>query len=151
MPSPTNSSSHILWYQQPATDWFASSPLGNGRLGACVFGGIATERLNLNEETLWSGGPRDTTNPDALEALPKIRQLINDGKPDEAEKLADETFMGRPNRLKPYQTLGDLFIDLDGHNDNIQDYRRELNLDTGVARVTYGIGDQQAFVREMFC
>src|SRR4051812_3638018 len=91
------SSTHVLWYQQPATDWFASSPLGNGRIGACVFGGVATERLNLNEETLWSGGPRDTTNPEALENLPKIRQLIKEGKPDEAEKLTDEKFMGRPN------------------------------------------------------
>src|SRR5947207_1549815 len=99
--SPTTrptASPHLLWYLQPATDWFASSPLGNGRLGACMFGGVPTERLNLNEETLWSGGARDTTNPEALANLPKIRQLIKDGKPDEAEKLADEKFMGRPNR-----------------------------------------------------
>jgi alpha-L-fucosidase 2 len=144
-----SSSPHVLWYQQPANDWFASSPLGNGRLGACVFGGLGTERLNLNEETLWSGGPRDTTNPEALENLPKIRQLIRDGKPDDAEKLADEKFMGRPNRLKPYQMLGDLFIDFDGH-ENPEVYRRQLDLDSAIARVEYRIGPQR-FAREMFC
>jgi alpha-L-fucosidase 2 len=82
--------------------------------------------------------------------LPKIRQLIKDGRPDEAEKLADEKFMGRPNRLKPYQMLADVFIDLDGHDANAEEYRRELDLDSAIARVTYRIG-QQRFSREMFC
>jgi alpha-L-fucosidase 2 len=85
-----------LWYRQPATNWVSALPVGNGRLGAMVFGGIASEKLQLNEDTLWAGGPYDPDNTNALAALPEVRRLIFDGKYAEAQKLAGEKMMGKP-------------------------------------------------------
>lgn len=137
-----------LWYQKPAEEWTEALPVGNGRLGAMVFGGVARERIQLNEETLWDGGPRDTTNPQALTALPKVQQLLFEDKNDEATKLAGETMLGIPERIKSYQSLGELVIDF-SHDGEITDYRRELNLDTGIARTTYRCGNT-TFTREVF-
>lgn len=138
-----------LWYREPAISWEKQAlPIGNGRLGAMVFSGVEKDRLQLNEDTLWSGAPRDTTNPQALQALPKVRQLLFDGKPEEAAKLAAEAMMGRPMTVKPYQSLGDLRLDFPGHA-GAKDYRRELDLETGVLRVTYRVGDTN-YTREMF-
>ena len=137
----------ILWYQKPAEEWTEALPVGNGRLGAMVFGGVARERIQLNEETLWDGGPRDTTNPKALAALPKVQQLLFEDKNDEATKLAGETMLGVPERIKSYQSLGELVIDFT-HDGEITDYRRELNLDTGIARTTYRCGNA-TFTREV--
>jgi len=123
-------------------------PVGNGRLGGMVFGGIAKERIALNEDTIWNGKKRDRVNPEALKALPEVRRLLFEGKVKEAETLEDQKMMGIPNRQPPYQPLGDLNIEFSGHED-VKDYRRELNLATGVVRVTYRIGDA-ACTREVF-
>jgi alpha-L-fucosidase 2 len=137
-----------LWYRQPAAQWVEALPIGNGRLGGMVFGGVADERVQLNEDTFWSGGPYESTNPDALRYLPQVRQLINDGKYADAMQLADEHLMGRPLYLQAYQPLGDLRLAFAGQ-DEPTDYRRELNLDTAVLTVTYTIGPRR-FTREYF-
>ena len=85
-----------LWYRRPAVEWEQALPVGNGRLGAMVFGGIVQEHLTLNEDTLWSGGPYDPTNPEALAALPQVRALIFAGKYREAHKLVEAKMMARP-------------------------------------------------------
>ncbi len=138
----------LLWYRQPAAKWEDALPLGNGRLGAMVFGGVQRERIQLNEDTIWNGRKRDRVNPEAAQALPEVRRLLFEGKPLEATKLADQKLMGVPNRQPPYQPLGDLILTFPDH-DNAQDYRRELNLATGMAKVTYRIGDAR-FTREVF-
>ena len=138
----------VLWYQKPAKAWVDALPIGNGRLGAMVFGGVERERIQLNEETLWDGGPRDTNNPKALEALPKVQQLLFDDKNEEATKLAGETMLGIPERIKSYQSLGDLFLKF-FHDGEPTEYHRELNLNTGIAKTTYRCEDVN-FSREVF-
>ncbi len=125
-----------LWYRQPAKVWDEAQPVGNGRLGAMVFGGVAAERLQLNEDTLWDGYKRDTTNPAALQALPEVRRLLFEGKNKEATALAGRTMMGIPQRIKSYQSLGDLFIEMPGIA-AVEDYRRDLDLDTGIAALRF--------------
>src|SRR5258706_594665 len=110
-----------LWYQQPAKNWNEALPVGNGRIGAMIFDGVNAERLQLNEDSLWSGAPQDADNSEALEALPEIRKLLFDGKYEEAEKLANRTLVcvgrgsanGRPGRAPygSYQMLGDLMLE----------------------------------------
>ena len=138
----------VLWYTHPAQKWGDAQPIGNGRLGGMVFGGVAQERIQLNEDTIWNGKKRNRVNPEALKALPEVRRLLFAGKPVEAEALEERTMMGIPNRQPPYQPLGDLNITFAGE-DNATDYHRELNLATGVARVTYRIGDA-TYMRELF-
>lgn len=138
----------VLWYQHPAQKWGDALPVGNGRLGAMVFGGIAKERIQLNEDTIWNGKKRDRVNPESLKALPEVRRLLFAGKTREAEAIEATSMMGIPNRQPPYQPLGDLNIELSGQ-DNPTAYRRELDLATGVVRVTYRIGDA-AYTREVF-
>jgi len=137
-----------LWYRRPATKWVEALPVGNGRLGAMVFGGFPEERIQLNEETLWDGYRRDTTNPKALEALPKVRELLFEGKNDEATRLAGDTMMGVPERIKSYQSLGDLFLTMPQET-AVAKYRRELDLDTGIATTSYAV-DGVKFRREVF-
>jgi len=137
-----------LWYRAPAEKWVEAIPIGNGRLAAMVFGGTENERLQLNEDTLYSGGPYDPSNPEALETLPKVRQLIFDGKYRDADALIGEKMMARPLRQMPYQPVGDVLLGFPGHND-VSDYRRELDLDTAIARVTYTV-DGVRFMREIF-
>ena len=137
-----------VWYRQPASKWSEAFPLGNGRIGAMVFGGIQNERVQLNEDTIWNGRKRDRVNPEAAKYLPEVRRLLFDGKPLEATKLAEQKLMGIPNRQPPYQPLGDLLLNFPGHEGAV-DYRRELNLETGIATVTYRIGDAH-FTREVF-
>ena len=137
----------VLWYQKPAEAWTEALPVGNGKLGAMVFSGVERERIQLNEETLWDGGPRDTNNPKALEALPKVQQLLFDDKNEEATKLAGETMLGVPERIKSYQSLGDLFLEFS--HDGVAQYSRELDLNTGIAKTTYCYGDVR-FTREVF-
>ncbi|MCE9553391.1 MAG: glycoside hydrolase family 95 protein, partial [Planctomycetes bacterium] len=146
-----------LWYKQPVLAgrggklaWDQGMPIGNGRLGGVVFGQTANERIQLNEDTLWGGGPRDTNNPDALAALPKVRKLLFDGDPGAALNLANEKMMGRPKTVESYQTLGDLWLDIKNPEGAITDYRRELDLDSGMVRVAYKAGDVQ-MRREVFC
>ncbi|MEO6995741.1 MAG: glycoside hydrolase family 95 protein, partial [Lacunisphaera sp.] len=128
-----------LHYQRPATEWVEALPVGNGRLGAMVFGGIHQERLQLNEDTLWAGGPYDPANPEALAALPEIRRLIAAGDYAAAQKMTQGKFMAHPMQEMPYQTVGDLMFTFSG-GDAVVGYRRELNLDTAVAKTEYAIG-----------
>ena len=106
----------MLWYQHPAQRWGDALPIGNGRLGGMVFGGIAKERIQLNEDTIWNGKKRDRVNPEALKALPEVRRLLFEGKVKEAEALEDQKMMGIPNRQPPYQPLGDLNIEFSGQD-----------------------------------
>src|SRR5215468_1669962 len=137
-----------LWHDRPAPQWDHATPVGNGRLGAMIFGLMNRERIQLNEETLWSGGPRDTVNVEAISEIGNVRRLLFSGKPREAIELADETMMARPRRLLPYQTLGDLWLTFEG-GEAATDYRRELDLASAVARVSYRAGGVR-FTREIF-
>ncbi|MGE5294437.1 MAG: glycosyl hydrolase family 95 catalytic domain-containing protein, partial [Solirubrobacterales bacterium] len=137
-----------LWYTEPAKQWTDALPIGNGRLGAMVFGGVAEERIQLNEDTLWDGFPQDTTNPQALETLPEVRKLLFEGKNADATKLAGEKMMGRPQGVLSYQSLGDLHIATPTAG-TLGDYRRSLDLDTGIARTTW-TADGVRFTREVF-
>jgi alpha-L-fucosidase 2 len=137
-----------LWYKQPAEQWTEALPIGNGRLGAMIYGGVARERLQLNEDTLFAGGPYDPSNPDALAALPRVRQLIDEGKFAEAQALANEKMMGRPIRMPSYQTVGELILTF-GASSYAQDYRRSLDLDSAIA-ITRFTQDGVVFTREAF-
>jgi alpha-L-fucosidase 2 len=128
-----------LWYLKPASEWVEALPVGNGRIGAMIFGGVTNERIQFNEHTLWKGEPRDYSNPGASNHLAEIRRLLFDGKQKEAEQLAMKEFMSVPLRQMPYQPFGDLILDFPGH-ESASDYRRELDLDQGVARTTYKVG-----------
>ena len=143
-----------LWYRQPAAKWEEALPVGNGRIGAMVFGGVRQERLQLNEDSLWSGAPQDADNPAALEALPKIRELLFAGKYAEAQRLTDKTQIckgrGDKGAFGSYSTLGDLEITFEGHNASPEDYRRELRLDQAIARTTYRTADGVTMTRETF-
>jgi alpha-L-fucosidase 2 len=136
----------VLWYKQPAKEWVEALPVGNGRLSAMVFGGFDTERLQLNEETIWDGYAFDHNNLEALDALHEVRKLLFEGKNAEATETA-KNMMGVPERVLSYQPLCDLYLEFsDGE---VKDYRRELNLDNGIARTEYSINGVH-FVREVF-
>jgi alpha-L-fucosidase 2 len=137
-----------LWYRRPASVWTEALPVGNGRLGAMIFGGVQHERLQLNEDTLWAGGPYDPNNTNALAALQEIRRLIFDGNYNEADKLISRTMMAIPLSQMPYQTVGEVFLEFPTGL-TTENYRRDLNLDTAVSRVSYTI-DKVDFSREVF-
>ena len=139
---------NILFYTHPAREWNQALPLGNGRLGAMVFGNVAGERIQLNENSLWMGGPRDTNNPDAIEHLAEVRRLLFAGMPVEAYAVAEKYSMGSPFRLESYQSLGDLRLTFE-HEGTPADYRFELDIDSAIARLTYRIGDVR-YAREVF-
>ena len=139
---------HTIWLRSAASQWDHAFPVGNGRLGAMVFGSVNRERIQLNEETLWMGGPRETDNPEALANLPEVRRLLFADRPREAYARAERKLMGRPWRLESYQSLADLRLNFD-HEGTISDYRRELDLDAAVARVSYRI-DGVLHTREVF-
>jgi alpha-L-fucosidase 2 len=156
-----------LWYRAPASDhpllpleaprqsrqagtaeWVRALPVGNGRLGAMLFGGIVHERLQLNEDTLWAGRPYDPVNPDAKDALPAIRRLLAERKYPEAAKLVEAKAMSKPLAQMPYETVGDLaltFLRVDA----VENYRRDLDLATATAHVSFTTGGV-AFSREVF-
>jgi alpha-L-fucosidase 2 len=127
-----------LWYDKPAAAWTQALPLGNGRLGAMVFGGVADERIQVNEATLWGGGPHDYTNPQAASHLAELRALIFAGRIQDAERLTAQ-MMGNPPLLMPYQPFCDLRLRFEGQGD-ATDYGRELSLDAAEASVTYAAG-----------
>lgn len=139
-----------LWYRQPASEWTEALPVGNGRIGAMIFGGTAHERLQLNEDTLWTGGPYDPVNPAARAALPEVRRLVAAGRYAEAEALADARLMGTPRTQMAYQSVGHLLLDLPAAEPGkITGYRRELDLDSAVSTVRFrldGVGHR----REIF-
>ncbi|KFN09152.1 glycoside hydrolase family 95 protein [Paenibacillus macerans] len=140
---------HRLWYRKPAAEWNEALPIGNGRLGAMIFGGTAEEKLQLNEDSVWYGGPRDRNNEDALPHLPQIRKLIMEGRLQEAEELAALTMTGLPEAQRHYLPLGDLLLSFADHEQPAQDYMRELDLENGVSRISYRIGEVR-YTRELF-
>ena len=124
--------SHILWYDKPAAMWTEALPLGNSRLGAMVYGTPATDRLQLNEETIWAGRPNNNANPEAREYLPRVRELVWQGKYKEAQDMATAHVMAKTNSGMPYQPFGDLYVSFPGLEE-YSDYRRELSLDSARA------------------
>ncbi len=147
-PPTPSSNPNLLWYRQPATKWVEALPLGNGRLGAMVFGGAPVERIQLNEDSVWAGEKRDRNNPAGKANLAEVRRLLFAGQVREAEQLAERTIISTPKRLPPYQTLGDLALRF-SKQEQFSNYRRELDLDNGLARVTYESGGAR-FTREIF-
>jgi alpha-L-fucosidase 2 len=162
--APPPASPLSLWYREPAGDrpaaaprpaaavasaeWVRALPVGNGRLGAMVFGGVVNERLQLNEDTLWAGGPYNPVNPEARGALPEVRRLIADGKYAAAATLASQKVTAKPLSQMPYQTVGDLMLTFNGVN-VVEHYRRDLDLSTATAHVSYTAGGV-TFEREVF-
>ncbi len=139
-----------LWYNKPAGEWTEALPVGNGRLGAMVFGSTVTEHIQLNEESLWTGGPIERANPEALKYLNKVRQLLFEGEYAEGDRLAQEKIMGYRQEagLHTYQTLGDLFLEFEGL-ENITNYHRELDLRNAIASTTFESNGIR-FKREVF-
>ena len=133
----TNAQQNLrLWYDKPAADWNSALPIGNGTLAAMIFGGPAVDRLQLNEGTVWAGSPNNNSNPEALAALPKVRELIFANKNLEAMNMATEKIMSQTNFGMPYQTMGDLYLSFPNQN-GYSAYTRDLNLNTAVASVKY--------------
>jgi alpha-L-fucosidase 2 len=127
-----------LWYKQPAKLWTDALPVGNGRLGAMVFGGVAHERIQFNESSMWTGEPHDYAHHGASKYLAQIRELLLAGKQADAEKLAMQEFMGVPVRQKAYQAFGDIELDFPAlEGAQVTGYRRSLDLDTAITTVEY--------------
>ena len=138
----------ILWYRRPATRWNEGMLMGNGLMGINVFGGTKQERIALNESSFWSGSPHDYNNPDAIKYFSKIRELIDAQKFREAEKMVTAHFWGIPASQQCFEPIGDLLLSFDSA-DAILEYRRELDMETGVAKITYRDGDA-LITREVF-
>jgi alpha-L-fucosidase 2 len=137
-----------LWYPAPAQLWEEALPIGNGRLGAMVFGGALQERIQLNENTIWAGSPNRNDNPEALEALPEIRKRIFSGDYLGAQALANQQFISKTSQGMPYQTAGDLLLTMQGH-EGYTGYYRELDLAQAITSTRYTVGGTE-FSREMF-
>ncbi len=137
-----------LWYDKPAAEWVEALPVGNGRLGAMVFGGVGHERLQLNEDTLYAGGPYQQVNPDAQAYLAEVRALLFAERYAEAQALADRHLMSRPLKQMPYQPAVDLLIDMPGGN-AASHYRRSLDLDAAIALTSFA-RDGITITREVF-
>jgi len=137
-----------LWYDSPAANWNEALPIGNGRLGAMVFGGPGKEQLQLNEETVWSGGPNSNITSESGAAIPKLRKLIFEGKFEEAQAIADVDMFPKKNSGMIYQPAGNLFLKFDGH-EKASNYYRDLNIEKAVATVTYKV-DGVSYKREIF-
>ncbi len=138
----------VTYTRQSYKQWAQALPVGNGRLGAMVFGGTSFERIQLNEETLRDGGPIDRNNPNAIDYLPEVRRLLFEGNVQEAQNLLNTKMLGMPPRAKDYETLGDLWLTFPGIT-SMENYRRELDLDTGIASVTFESGGV-TYTREVF-
>ncbi len=151
-----------LWYDEPAQVWNQALPLGNGTMGAMVFGGVSRDRWQLNESTVWTGHPREYAHPGAVKHLPVIRELLQEMRvleragewkkagelQEQAEELAQNEFMSIPLRLTKYQPMADLYLDFPTH-EHVDDYRRELDLTTGLSTVSY-VHRGNRFTRESF-
>ena len=144
------SSPPTVWYEAPAARWLAALPVGNGRLGASVFGRVYKETVIVNEESVWTRWPDDRNNPGALNALPEVRRLLMEGRVEQAHTLAELTMFGMPHRQASYQVLGDMTLLVGGHHEElVSDYRRSLDLDDGILAVEYEL-DGTRFRREAF-
>ena len=137
-----------LWYREPAKNWNEALPLGNGSLGAMVFGKPECEYIQFNEDTVWYGGPMDRNNPDAKQSLPKIRKLLAEGKIRDAEQLMLEALSGTPQSQRHYEPLGDTHLYFPG-NSGYTDYVRSLDLDTAIYESQFTV-DGVTYQREMF-
>ena len=137
-----------LWYDKPARFWHEALPIGNGRMGGMVHGGITRELIQLNEDSVWSGKHLNRINPDAKENLPVIRKLIREGRVEEAQQLAMYALSGVPNSQRSYQTAGECCLQMH-HGDEVQDYRRELELAEGISRVAYTVQGVR-YIRESY-
>nr|WP_299381135.1 glycoside hydrolase family 95 protein [Allomuricauda sp.] len=135
-----------LFYNQPASKWVEALPIGNGRMGAMVYGGVTEDRIQFNEETLWTGEPHDYSNKGAYKFLPKIQQLLAEGKQQEADDLAAKEFMSEPLHQKAYQPFGDLILNFPGHG-NYKNYKRVLDIDNAIATTSYAV-DGVNYTRE---
>lgn len=137
-----------LWYKQPATVWEEALPVGNGRIGAMVFGDPVNEKIQINEESIWAGSKINNNNTAALKNLPDLQKAIFENRYSEAVKIAEKSFLGTPPRIRSYQPLGDLMISYkwDGSPDN---YRRELDLRTGIATTSFFV-DGKSYTQEVF-
>jgi alpha-L-fucosidase 2 len=130
----------LMWYESPAENWEEALPVGNGRLGAMVFGNFGEERIQLNEETYWSGGPYSTVVEGGAEVLPEIQKLLFAGKPVEAHRLFGRHLMGYPVEQQKYQSLANLHLFFD-QQEEVSAYKRWLDLETGISGVEYTAGD----------
>jgi alpha-L-fucosidase 2 len=138
-----------LWYHTPSgKTWENALPIGNGRLGAMIYGNVDTETIQLNEHTLWSGGPNRNDNPLALDSLDQIRKLIFEGKQKEAEKLANKVIVSKKSQGQMFEPAGELHLHFDGH-ENYSNYYRELDISKAVARTSYQVGNIM-YTREVF-
>jgi len=140
---------NVIWFDKPASYWEEAWPVGNGRIGAMVFGGTEVEEIQLNEETISTGGPYENWNPKGLKSLQKIRELIFAGRYDEAQKLGDEDFVSPVGEEMSYQTAGSLKIKFLDRPGEVTDYRRELDIDRAVVRTSYRI-DGVEYIEEAF-
>ena len=148
--APMSEPAQQLWYERPAARWLASLPVGNGRLGATVFGRVYKETLILNEESVWTRWPDDRHNPDALPMLHDVRRLLLEGQVEAAHTLAELSMFGMPHRQASYQVLADMTLLFGGHHEElVTGYRRALDLDDGIASVEYSLGGTR-FRREIF-
>ncbi|MDB4582278.1 glycoside hydrolase family 95 protein [Draconibacterium sp.] len=138
----------VLWYDKPAESWTEALPIGNGRLGAMVYGGMEKETIQFNEETLWTGQPHDYAHEGAYEVFGKLRQLLWDGKQDEAHKLGNERFMSQPFGQLCYQPFGNILLDFPGH-ENATNFMRKLDLEDALSTIRYEV-DEVKFKREIF-
>lgn len=138
-----------MYYDTPANNWNEALPIGNGRLGAMIFGSLEKEQFQLNEDSVWYGGYRDRNNPDALKNLPKIRELILKGEITKAEKLMVASLSGVPQSMRLYQPLAELFLNFDNHKHEVKDYHRHLDLSTAIHTVSYKLNDY-LYTRETF-
>ncbi|HEC41395.1 MAG TPA: glycoside hydrolase family 95 protein, partial [Bacteroides sp.] len=128
----------LMWYDAPAEEWEEALPVGNGRLGAMVFGKVAEERIQLNEETYWSGGPYSTVVRGGAEVLPDIQKHLFEGEPLKAHKLFGRYLMGYPVEQAKYQSLANLHLFFE-NEDDVSDYKRWLDLETGISCVEYTV------------
>ena len=148
--SSDDSNKMVVWYDKPAGDaWLDGLFIGNGYMGANVFGRVQNERIALNESTFWSGRPHDYNDTNAYQYFGQIKDLMYAGKFKEAEKLADEHFYGKPAQQQAYQPIGDLLLDFKVTGDSIKDYYRELDMETGIVRISYTDGGVK-LTREVF-
>ena len=138
----------LLEYSQPAENFDQALPIGNGRIGGMVFGGAEQEVIKLNEDSIWSGGPRHRINPDAQEGLAEVRKLLAEGRIPEAEKIAFSKMQGIPECMRRYMPLGDLSINMD-ISGKVRDYRRTLDISEAVSEVSFTVNGVR-YVREVF-
>jgi alpha-L-fucosidase 2 len=147
---PSDSKEMVVWYNKPADRvWLDGLFIGNGYMGANVFGKVQNERIALNESTFWSGKPHDYNDPDAYKYFDKIKALVFADKFKEAEEMVNEHFYGIPTGQQAYEPLGDLLLNFNVTGDSIKDYYRELDMETGIVKVSYTDGNVK-MTREVF-